>query len=83
MRDYTAQARSSGQVDLQEHLGYHFAGGTSLQPANDTAAPLDLDLLYALIIERAAEHANRLSRCTEGYDEERELEAKPCPKSED
>ena len=74
MRDYAAQARSSG-VDVREHLGYHFAGGTSLQPANDTAAPLDADALCALIIERAAELASRIAKCAEGSDEERELEA--------
>ena len=78
MRDYAnakrTQAASSGQVGLREHLGYHFAGGTSLQPANDTAAPLDTDALCALIIERAAELASRIARCAEGSDEERELE---------
>jgi hypothetical protein len=58
-----------------EHLGYPLAGHKRLQPANDTAAPLDADALFALIIERAAELASRLARCTDGSDEERELEA--------
>ena len=62
-------------VQTLGHLGYQFAGGEWLQPANDTAAPLDADALYALIIERAAELASRIARCTEGSDEERELEA--------
>ena len=54
-----------------ERLGYTFAAGDWMQPANDAAAvaPAITDALHALLVKRADE----LAGYTEGSDEEREL----------
>jgi hypothetical protein len=54
-----------------EGMGYTFAAGDWMQPANDTAAPAITDDLYALLVKRA----DALMGCTEGSAEERKLEA--------
>jgi hypothetical protein len=53
-----------------EAMGYTFAAGDWMQPANDAAPPLTDDL-HALLVKRADE----LASCTEGSDEEGELKA--------
>jgi hypothetical protein len=54
-----------------EQLGYTFAAGDWLRPANDTAAvlPTITDALHTLLVKRA----DQLAGCTKGSDEEREL----------
>ena len=54
-----------------EAMGYTFAAGDWMQPANDAAAvvPAITDALHALLVKRA----DALAGCTEGSDEEAEL----------
>jgi hypothetical protein len=54
-----------------EQLGYTFAAGDWMQPANDAAAvvPAITDALHALLVARA----DAIVGCTEGSDEEAEL----------
>ena len=54
-------------------MGYTFAAGDWMQPANDATAvaPAITDALHSLPVARADE----LMSCTEGGDEERELAA--------
>ena len=54
-------------------MGYTFAAGDWMQPANDApaVAPAITDTLHALLVARADE----LMSCTEAGDEERELTA--------
>jgi hypothetical protein len=54
-----------------EQLGYTFAAGDWMHPANDTAAPAITDALHALLVARA----DALMGCAEGSDEEAELAA--------
>jgi len=55
-----------------EQLGYAFAGNDWMHPTNNVApAPAITDVLQALLVKRTDE----LEGCTEGSDEERELEA--------
>jgi len=55
-----------------EQLGYTFAGDDWMHPTNAAAtAPAITDALHALLVKRADE----LESCTEGSNEERELEA--------
>jgi hypothetical protein len=55
-----------------EEMGYTFAGGDWMQPANnDAVAPAITDDLHALLVKRADE----LADCTEGSTEEGELAA--------
>ena len=58
-------------VTKLEQLGYTFAAGDWMQPANDAAAvvPAITDALHALLVKRADE----LAGYTEGSDEEAEL----------
>ena len=53
-----------------EQLGYTFAAGDWMQPANDATAvvPAITDALHALLVARA----NALAGCTESSDEEAE-----------
>jgi hypothetical protein len=52
-------------------MGYTFAAGDWVRPANDAAAvvPAITDALHALLVARA----DALMSCTEGCDEEAEL----------
>jgi hypothetical protein len=52
-----------------EAMGYTFAAGDWMQPANDAVAPVITDALHALLVRRA----DALVSCTEGSDEEAEL----------
>jgi hypothetical protein len=54
-----------------EQLGYTFAAGDWMHPANDAGAvvPAITDALHALLVARA----DALAGCTEGSDEEAEL----------
>ena len=54
-----------------EAMGYTFAAGDWMQPANDptAVAPVITDALHALLVARA----DALVSCTEGSDEEAEL----------
>jgi hypothetical protein len=55
-----------------EQLGYTFAAGDWMHPANDAApAPAITDALHALLVKRADD----LEGCAKGSDEERELAA--------
>jgi len=66
-----------GNIDRQrvaavrklEELGYTFAAGDWIHPANDTAAvvPALTDELHGLLVKRA----DNLAGCAEGTDEER------------
>jgi hypothetical protein len=68
-----------GMIDKQrieavrelEHLGYRFAGGEWMKPANDAAGPLILnsDALHALIIKRADELAGCIEESEEAVNE--------------
>jgi hypothetical protein len=52
-----------------EQLGFTFAAGDWMLPANDAAAPAITDALHALLVKRA----DAIAGCTEGSDEEAEL----------
>ena len=52
-----------------EQLGYTFAAGDWMHPANDTAAPAITDALHALLVARA----DAISMPNEGSPEEAEL----------
>ena len=52
-----------------EQLGYTFAAGDWMQPANDTAAPAITDALHALLVKRA----DAIAMPNEGSPEEAEL----------
>jgi hypothetical protein len=54
-----------------EAMGYTFASGDWMHPANDAIAPAIADDLHALLVKRADD----LAGCTEGSSEEGELEA--------
>jgi hypothetical protein len=63
--------QSVAAVRKLEAMGYTFAAGDWMQPANDAAAvvPAITDALHALLVARA----DALMGCTEGSDEEAEL----------
>ena len=50
-------------------MGYTFAAGDWMQPANDAGVPAITDALHALLVARA----DALAGCTEGSNEEAEL----------
>src|SRR6476619_3826619 len=54
-----------------EEMGYTYAAGDWMQPANDAIAPAIADDLHALLVKRADE----LAGCGDGSSEEGELEA--------
>jgi hypothetical protein len=68
----TIDKQRIGAVRKLEELGYTFAAGDWMLPTNDAApAPAITDALHALLVKRADD----LEDCTEGSDEEQELEA--------
>ena len=65
-KQYIAAVRKLAQ------LGYTFAGGDWMHPTDSASpTPAITDALHALLVKRADD----LEGCTEGSDEERELEA--------
>ena len=65
----TIERQRVAAVRKLEAMGYTFAAGDWMAPANDAAAPAITDALHALLVARA----DKLMGCTEGSDEEAEL----------